>query len=117
VEQLIMATKTKFAGKTNPFTGEPTGQKRVNADEISITNDPLPERRVRDSKYDAMFATLKPGQSLRAPTKSIGSVAQGLRKWMQKNGQETVGRIKSVVKYEGDAGFGRIWLLAKEVKR
>lgn len=103
--------KTKFAGKTNPFTGEPTGLKRVNADAISITNDPLPQRRAITSKYDDLFSSLKPGQCLRVPSKSVGSVGQGLRKWLGKQGIDSTGRIKAAINYENDKGFGRVWLL------
>lgn len=105
--------KTKFAGSKNPFTGEPK-LKRVNADLISITNDPMPERRVRDSKYDHLFASLKPGQCLRVPSKSVSSVSQGVRKWLEKNGKDSVGRVKAVVNYPGDEGFGRVWLVEPE---
>jgi hypothetical protein len=105
-----MMAKTKFAGSKNPFTGE-SKLKRVDADLISITNDPMPERRVRDSKYDHLFASLKPGQSLRVPSASVSSVSQGVRKWLEKNGTDSVGRVKAAVNYPGDAGFGRIWLV------
>lgn len=112
-----MATpKTKFAGKTNPFTGEPT-TKRVDASQVTVVNDPIPARRKNGSKYDTAFAALQPGQSLRAPSKSINSISQGLRKWMLNNGQEPTGRVKTLVNYEGDPGFGRVWLLAEKGDR
>lgn len=109
--------KTKFASKINPFTGESIGLKRVNADVISITSDPLPEKRVMTSKYDALFGSLKPGQCLRVPSKSTGSVAQGLRKWMAKQGMDSTGRIKVASVYANDKGFGRVWLLPIKVQK
>lgn len=102
--------KTKFAGKKNPFTGEPK-MKRVAADKITITNDTLPKHRAITGKYDHLFSSIKPGQSLRVPSESVGSVSQGMRKWMERHNQKAVGRIKANVNYPGDAGYGRVWLL------
>lgn len=102
--------KTKFVGTKNPFTGEPK-MKRVAADKITITNDPLPTRRAITGKYDHLFSTIKPGQSLRVPSAAVSSVSQGMRKWLDRNNQKHVGRIKAAVNYPGDAGYGRVWLL------
>lgn len=101
--------KTKFVGKVNPFTGEPK-RKTVAAVGIRITDDPLPTRKPYPSKYEALFANLRPGKSLRVPTPNVNSVAQGLRKWLKNKG-DTVHAVRSTTEYEGDPGHGRVWLL------
>lgn len=87
--------------------------KRVNPSAISISNDPIPEHKCVTGKYKPFFEKLKPGQCLRVPSESVGSVANALRKWMMLRNQAPKGRIQSVVSYPGDKGHGRVWLMAK----
>ena len=58
--------QTTFAGKKNPFTGQPLKPvRRIDADALKISADPVVEGRARVvSKFDALFSQLKPGQCL-----------------------------------------------------
>lgn len=101
---------TKFIGKKNPFTGEPK-RRPVVTDGISITSDPLPRRKAYPKgKYDDLFASMQPGQSLRVPTPVVNTVSQGLRAWLRRRG-DTVHVVRSATEYDGDPGHGRVWLM------
>ena len=82
----------------------------VTLDELSITNDALPASRTLPiHKYHAVLAGMKMGQCVRCPTASVGKVAGAMRKFIAT--QQMHAQIKSVTRFEGDQGFGRVWML------
>jgi len=79
--------------------------------ELSITDDALPTGRTLPiNKYHAMLSEMKPGQCVRCPTASVGLVAGAMRKFIEQKSLRA--QIKSVTRFEGDEGFGRVWMLA-----
>ena len=83
----------------------------VTQDELSVTNDALPAGRTLPiHKYHAILAGMKLGQCVRCPTKSVGKVAGAMRKFIEQKSLRA--QIKSVTRFEGDDGFGRVWMLA-----
>lgn len=109
-----MKPKTKFAGKTNPFTGESTMRPvdHVDPSKLTIGNDPLPAHRARANKYADLMAKLKPGQCIKCAPNHVGQVANAVRKHIIQNGLDCT--IRSTKNY-GD-GMARVWLLANARK-
>ena len=78
--------------------------------EMSVTDDALPTSRTLPvNKYHAVFANMKLGQCVRCPTVSVGKVSGSMRKFIAN--QNLHAQIKSVTRFEGDDGFGRVWML------
>ena len=87
----------------------------VNTDTLEIRDDPLPEGRVcAEHKYHPVFDRMKPGQSVRCASKDVGKVSNALRKYLSVKGNKY--QTKSTSSYLGDAGYGRVWMLALPVK-
>ena len=105
-----MKPSTVFAGKSSPFTAVPRAKKIfafVDADSLTITNDPLPKRRASPNKYSVIFDKLKIGQCVKCEPNEAAKVAHALTVWLKKIGK--TGRVKSTCRY--DDGKGRVWLL------
>ena len=114
-------TKTKFAKRTNPWTGEkpaPRAVTLINPDDLEICDDPLPTARAMpEGKYSAKFAALAYGQCLKCPPCAAPKIATALKKWLDVN--KKPGSVRSAIRYSDD-GTGRVWLLApvpKALKR
>ena len=110
-------TKTKFAKRTNPWTGEkpaPRVVTLINPDDLEICDDPLPQGRpMPEGKYSAKFAALAYGQCLKCPPGAAPKVATALKKWLDVN--KKPGSVRSAIRYSED-GTGRVWLIAPEPK-
>lgn len=101
--------KTTFH-KVNPFTGEPvTKRKGVNVEGLKIADDPFTGQRGRyASKYDALFAQMKPGQCIVCEPAETSGIKAALGQWLKKTGKEGYTRANS--QYQAD-GRGRVWWL------
>lgn len=87
----------------------------ITPDELSITDDALPARRALPKhKYHAVFAGMKMGQSVRCPTSSVGKVSGAMRKYVELKGLKA--HVKSVIRFDDDTGYGRVWLLETPTK-
>lgn len=94
---------------------EPVIKKTVtlSLDEISVTNDPFPAHRpLFPNKYEAIFLSIQVGQAIRCPTEKIPKLAGSFRKFAKTRKMQI--QIKSVFRYQGDPGYGRVWALAEE---
>jgi len=116
--------QTTFAGPQNPFTGQRVNAKgrtvkpqaRLDLSQIVITNTPLPTgRSVHVGKYDALFATVKPGQCLECPSDDVGKLASAAKKWAKNQGKPIIVRTTRVLQDKPERGG--VWLLAGEGKR
>lgn len=109
---------TKFAG-ANPFQINSAPQRKMvdflNVEELTITNDVIPHRRSMPiGKYNGIFEKMAPGQCIRCKTESVGKVCGAMRKFILL--KELSLHVKSVIRYDGDEGYGRIWMLKKDGK-
>lgn len=83
---------------------------------LSITNDPLPARRVAPLyKYDSDFNQLQMGQALRDVTANISKLSNALRSYIRRT--KKVAHVLSCPRFTDaqgveDAGFGRVWMVA-----
>lgn len=82
----------------------------VAIDKLKITNAPFENVKARQhSKYEALFAKMKPGQAIEVPdAKDTPKVSTSLRKWLEKN--EKPGEVKHN-KACAD-GKARVWWIA-----
>ncbi|MGL4680034.1 MAG: hypothetical protein ACRCWC_11715 [Plesiomonas shigelloides] len=106
--------KTKFAGKTNPFTGESTVKKlkHVQVESLVITDDPIQDTRAAVSeKYGEIFSKMKVGQSIKCQPDEAGKIGHALNTWLKRHGIK--GMAKTCSRYEAD-GLGRVWLISAE---
>ena len=82
---------------------------------LEIKDDPLPAHRASHAyKYHQVFDRMKPGQCVRCTTADVGKVSGALRKYLELKGKKC--QVRSVVRYAGDEGYGRVWMLAEPVK-
>lgn len=116
--------QTTFAGPKNPFTGQRVNAKgrtvkpqaRLDLSQIVITNTPLPTgRSVHVGRYDALFATVKPGQCLECPSNDVGRLAAAAKKWAKNQAKPIIVRTARVLQDKPERGG--VWLLAGEGKR
>jgi len=85
-------------------------------DELQITNDPIPVSRcVPVHKYHDKFSQMKIGQCIRCTSKEVGKVAGALRKFVEIKGSKC--DIKTMMRYENDQGYGRVWLMPVALKK
>ena len=88
---------------------------RLSVDEVELCDDPIPANRITSvqSKYMPYFEGLRAANSEEKAIKchpgAVGSIASGLRKYLERRGEKGKFAIKSVSNY-GD-GKGRVWLL------
>lgn len=77
---------------------------------------PFPASRMVASKYDEVFAKLRPGQSIKceAGSSPTNRIAGALRKWLQNRGRDDV--VVRIVSKMPD-GYGRVFLLPKKSVR
>lgn len=110
-------TKTKFAKRTNPWTGEKQPgrtMKLIDPSDLEICTDPLPAARAMpEGKYSAKFTQLQYGQCLKCPPGTAPKIATALKKWLETH--KKPGSVRSALRY-GDDDTGRVWLLAPEPK-
>ena len=109
--------KTAFAKNIHPITGQSMKKPTVyvNTEELEIRDDPLPIGRVcAEHKYHPVFDKMKPGQSIRCTTKDVQKVSCAMRKYLAGKGNKY--KTQSTSAYLGDAGYGRVWMLALPVK-
>jgi hypothetical protein len=87
----------------------------IDPNSLQITDDPMPAGRAAPvNKYFATFDLMKFGQAVRCATGDVGKVSGALRKYITvKNKKAT---IKTMSRYDGDAGYGRVWMLAAHGK-
>ena len=85
----------------------------IDPDSLHITDEEFVDApRIASSKYDAIFAKLRPGQRLVCPPGVAARLAQTLRVWLQKRGHRP-----PLVKNRNlcQDGMGGVWWLgAKE---
>jgi len=115
---------TKFATLHNPWTGATLPQhmtikkapaQPVDVSGLIIANDPLPAcRSVVPNKYAEFLAGMKIGQNIRCQPGDVGKVQSALRKHID---QKHLANVRIVSQTRGTDGLGRVWLLAKEVKK
>ena len=104
--------QTTFAGKKNPFTGQPLKPVRyIDPSALKISADPVVDGRARIvSKFDALFSQLKPGQCLICEPEQAPKLNAALRKWLDNKGLTAV-KTKAMTRYPTD-GKGRVWRLS-----
>lgn len=116
-------TATKFATLHHPWTGVPLPQNMtikkpaqpVDVASLSIASDPLPAcRSAVPNKYAEILSGLKVGQNIRCQPNDIGKITSALRKHID---QKKLSNVRIVSQTRGTDGLGRVWLLAKEVKK
>lgn len=82
---------------------------------LEIKDDPLPAHRASHAyKYHQVFDRMKPGQCVRCTTADVGKVSGALRKYLELKGKKC--QVRSVVRYAGDEGYGRVWMLDAPAK-
>jgi hypothetical protein len=82
---------------------------------LEIRDDPLPTNRSPQiNKYFATFDALPTGKCVRCRSDDVGKVSAGLRKYM--GFKRITGLVRSAKRFEGDEGYGRVWLLAAPAK-
>jgi len=96
-------------------TSKPANAKsptRLNVDEVEICDDPIPANRITSvqSKYKRYFEIVRANdrKAIKCHPGAVGSIASGLRKYLERRGEKGKFTIRSVSNY-GD-GRGRIWL-------
>lgn len=83
-------------------------------EELSVSNEPAPSSPTkRGSKYTKRFEALPVGKCLKCSTDKASVVANAMRDWLRRTGQD--GLAVTYVADYGD-GMGRVWLVKKEVK-
>lgn len=103
--------KTTFAGDRHPITGADMNPKAktLDADTLTICNDPLPASRARPGgKYDELLKNMKVGQCIKCAPDDIGTISSALRKWID---QHNIKATTRSMKNYGD-GMGRVWMIA-----
>jgi len=80
---------------------------------LTVTRDPLPGRRACTSKYDELFASLKPGDAIKCQPEHVLSIRASLDKWCKQRGLKF--KIRSVMHYPTDK-LGRVFLLDRVAK-
>ncbi len=113
------AMNTAFVNRRNPWTGQHVTKtnkpispaQHIDLGDLSICSDPIPEhRKLVGSKYDELFAKLKPGEAIKCPPGAAPArIATSLRKYLERN--KIAADIRTCADY-GD-GKGRVWLLNK----
>lgn len=78
-----------------------------------IAHDPIPPHRTMPSKYTELFAQWPQGAAVRCTAKEANSIAQALRKHLQRTGQS--GRARICAQYPGDTSStpARVWWMAE----
>lgn len=72
------------------------------------TQTPFPAKRLVATKYDATFAKLRPGQSVKCDSKMAPRISTALRKWLEKRGRTDV-VVRMVSRH--DDGYGRVYMM------
>ena len=85
----------------------------IDADSLSITNEPYVSGRVIRSKYDAVFEQVKVGQRIVCPAGTASRLAVQFRKWLTVRGYSGVD-VKARDRCAD--GKGGVWFLAGEIK-
>lgn len=88
----------------------------ITLESITVGNDPYLGRQPgAPSKYEPIFASLRPGMCLRSPSSAAPALAAALSKYMEKQGHKDI-HVRMVTKYPGakKGQEGRVWLLPKE---
>lgn len=88
----------------------------IQLDQISVGNDPYLGRQPgAPSKYEALFASLRPGMCLRTPADAAPSISAALAKYIERAGSKDV-HVRFVTKYPGAkrGQEGRVWILPKQ---
>jgi hypothetical protein len=88
----------------------------ITIESISVGNDPYLGRQPgAPSKYEPLFASLRPGMCLRTPSDAAPAISAALDKYIQRQGTKNVS-VRFVTKYPGakKGQEGRVWLLPKE---
>lgn len=88
----------------------------IQLEQISVGNDPYLGRQPgAPSKYEQLFASLRPGMCLRTPADAAPSISAALAKYMERQGSKDV-HVRFVTKYPGakKGQEGRVWLLPKQ---
>ena len=120
----MTTTKTKAPTKPARPTATPEAKLRPknptkgknsvpNVELLTVTRDPLPGRRACTSKYDELFASLKPGDSIKCQPEHVLSIRSSLDKWCKQRGLKF--KIRSVMHYPADK-LGRVFLLDRVAK-
>lgn len=103
VPPIAKPVSTVFAKKKAPA-------QFVDLSQLAITSDAIPSKRYQPSyKYNSLFDQMKLGQSVRCPTESIGKVGHALRKYIITKGVRA--SVKAMTQFDGDPGYGRVWLV------
>lgn len=84
----------------------------VDVDMLEITNDPCTASRSASSKYDELFAQVKPGQAIKCESQHTAKVSTALKNWISRRGLFNL-KVASNSHYHKD-GKGRVWLLQKD---
>jgi hypothetical protein len=86
------------------------GLRYIDPAKLQIVDDVIPQHRAApEFKYHATFDRLNPGQAVRCPTTDVSKVAHAMRKWLKVKKQTAM--VRSMLNFEGDTGYGRVWLL------
>ena len=105
-------------GAHRPFGAHMTKApaKPTNPETLQICDDPMPASRVHTGKkYEALFAKMTLGQSIKCAPSEVGQVSGAMRKFLERN--PSIKAVVRTVKNYGD-GKGRVWMLAaKPVKQ
>lgn len=86
---------------------------RINATELTITNDPYISGRIVRSKYDPIFEQIEVGQRIVCPQGTAARLAVQFRKWLASHGYSDV-EVKARERCAD--GQGGVWFLAGEIK-
>lgn len=85
---------------------KPVTQIKISA--LEITDDEYTDgRSAVISKYDQLFAKMKPGQRIKCDGEEIGKVSNALKKYLEKNKLEGIVRAKA----RHTDGQGGVWWL------
>lgn len=77
---------------------------------IEITNDPLPPKKIIQSKYADIFKRMRFGQRIKCPPEAVDAVRAALEKHLKTMDSKAI--VKSVKNY-GD-GYGGVWATFKD---
>lgn len=107
---------TEASGRPFAFPSVPPVKKKVrkvdsiDVDLLVIENTPMPSQvRRSNNKYEPIFSKLKPGQCIRCEPSERNSIANALRKWVERKGLECT--VRGIDRCED--GHGRVWLVPK----
>lgn len=79
----------------------------INPADLGIDDTPYePARRGTESKYDATFAALKPGQRLKCPPDTANRLSAQYKKWLISHGNPSA-EVRARNRCED--GFGGVW--------